>query len=222
MLLISICLFSIWTTIIDIAADLTGQTILGISTITISGGASGYSIINFMLLYCIGAYLKKWYVASKPFYFYTFIYLLLSIISFLIELVTPVMRNYSNILTILQAVFLMLAFSKLNIGIIRFVNIISSATFGVYLIHTQSLITKNFWSLFDIANVNSSRPLKFIYISILTILLTYILCLVIDFSCRYVTRPLSKWLNRQPILQHPIVDIQEPVLIKGGNSHEGL
>ena len=41
-------IFSVWTIVIDVAENITGNTYLGLSTIGMYGSQYGYTIINFV------------------------------------------------------------------------------------------------------------------------------------------------------------------------------
>ena len=51
-------LFSIWPTLVDILSEFRGQEFLGLSTIGLYGSQYGYTIINFLMIYIIGAALN--------------------------------------------------------------------------------------------------------------------------------------------------------------------
>lgn len=50
-------LFSVWPTAVDTLQHVAGREWPGLSTIGLSGSQAGYSIVNFMLVYAIGAYM---------------------------------------------------------------------------------------------------------------------------------------------------------------------
>lgn len=58
LLIILMLIFSVWTIVIDVAENITGNTYLGLSTIGMYGSQYGYTIINFVLVYFVGAYLR--------------------------------------------------------------------------------------------------------------------------------------------------------------------
>lgn len=58
MLVIFITIFSIYPTFIDFIQELSGKEWVGLSSISAYGSQWGYSIINFILLYILGAYLR--------------------------------------------------------------------------------------------------------------------------------------------------------------------
>lgn len=53
-----IIMFSVWPTVFDFLGDFQGNEIIGISTIGMMGSGRGYTIVSFVLLYIIGAYIR--------------------------------------------------------------------------------------------------------------------------------------------------------------------
>lgn len=53
------CLFSVWPTVLDLATELTGMGFPGLYTTNTGGSQYGYSVVNFMLMYMIGAYIRR-------------------------------------------------------------------------------------------------------------------------------------------------------------------
>lgn len=81
--------------------------------------------------------------------------------------------------------FLMfLGFKKINIGYNRIINIISSAVFGVYLIHDNSYVRPFLWK--TIFNNSWFKSNIFIPYSIIVIALVFITCTAIELLRIYV------------------------------------
>ncbi|MBQ8084725.1 MAG: hypothetical protein IJ232_01300, partial [Lachnospiraceae bacterium] len=59
LMIVSICLFSVYPTLIDILGEIRGEPFRGLSSIGMYGSQWGYSAINFLLMYLVGAYLRK-------------------------------------------------------------------------------------------------------------------------------------------------------------------
>lgn len=55
---LNILIFSAYTILVDYAAVISGLSLEGLSSVGIYGSSSGYTIINFMLVYIVGAYIK--------------------------------------------------------------------------------------------------------------------------------------------------------------------
>lgn len=58
MVVICFCIFSIWPTIVDTVQHIAQTEYKGLSTIGMYGSQWGYSIVNFMLMYMIGGYIR--------------------------------------------------------------------------------------------------------------------------------------------------------------------
>ena len=111
--------------------------------------------------------------------------------------------NYDNFLIVIISILFFIAFSKIDIGTNKIINRISSATFGIYLIHDNNLIRPFLWIsiLKNYSYINS----KFIILhSLGSILVVFVLCLLIDLlrSCifegikNYCIKPLSLLLHK--------------------------
>lgn len=57
-LIMIIMIFSVWTTFVDLSEEIMGRQWGALSTIAISGSNKGFNIVNFILLYFVGAYLR--------------------------------------------------------------------------------------------------------------------------------------------------------------------
>ena len=64
MLVMILFLFSVFPTMVDFAGEIMGMELIGLSTIGLYGSQWGYTIINFMMMYILGAYIhineRKW------------------------------------------------------------------------------------------------------------------------------------------------------------------
>lgn len=87
---------------------------------------------------------------------------------------------------LLVSIFIFIGFSKINIGYVKWINVISSATFGVYLIHDDRPYIREFlWkTLFNNALYSDSNML--ILYSIGVTLLVYITCTIMELGRIYL------------------------------------
>ena len=60
LLLVLVLLFSVWNTVWKAITGIVAMDMQGISTVGISGDQAGYTIVNFVMLYLIGAAIHKW------------------------------------------------------------------------------------------------------------------------------------------------------------------
>ena len=58
-------LFSVWPTVIDLLGEIQGKEMIGISTIGRLGAQKGFNIVNFILLYFVGAFLNHYSLSDK-------------------------------------------------------------------------------------------------------------------------------------------------------------
>ena len=101
----------------------------------------------------------------------------------------------NSILIFTLSISTLILFSKIDIGNIKCINIISSATFGVYLIHDNKLMRNLLWvKIFK--NQSYANSNKLILYSI-AILIVYILCTFIDLIRIYILeKPILILLSR--------------------------
>lgn len=138
-------LFSVEVYVVDLIEGITSYKLAGLSTIGIEGGQAGYTIVNFILVYIIGAYLKicekeieeklsmrkiyrlqiaSWCVLFGEIYLFT-----------LYEVGGPVL-DYSNPILILSSVTSFLIFKNNVIQENKIINELAKASFTVYLTHS--------------------------------------------------------------------------------------
>lgn len=184
---IAVCLllFSVYPTVVESASRIIWGTsgIAGIGTVTMNGSESGYTIVNFVLLYLLGGYLRKYPPQSgKAKYFG--LYAAFTLCDFAMAWVTPTYTSYANIFVIGQAVMLFLAFLNWDLKSSRVINTVSRSAFGIYLLHTCSLFIVTFWGYFQIPASVSGTTGRMILRMGLAVLAMYLVCLLVDMVCR--------------------------------------
>lgn len=84
-----------------------------------------------------------------------------------------------SIFTLLSALSMFMVFKNINISYQRWINVIASATFGVYLIHENKIVRRFIWTkLFNVASYQDTALL--IPYTVYAALLVYIVCTIID------------------------------------------
>ena len=139
-LIISVMAFSIYPTAVDVLEECTGKQFMGLNSVSVNGSIAGYSIINFILIYVIGAAIRLfdlighiqkkgllalWVVSVSGIYVW---HLFLPKTGYI----------YCNPLVVLEATATFLLIAGLNFKS-RTVNYIAPAAFTCYLIHTSVL-----------------------------------------------------------------------------------
>lgn len=168
---------------------------------------SGYTLYNFIYLYIIGAYLKK-YPLNKSYYFKKFSSELYKIILLIIFFTCAVLNNiifsfgkeiiginsildmlansimtsslaYSNPIIIIQSVAYFSFFTALNFKS-KFINKYSGLMFGVYLIHENNYMRMNIYTWLGLLSENANNISFIPYVLLMTIVI-FIACSIIEY-----------------------------------------
>lgn len=201
-------LFSVWGTLLDAGADILQFSIVGSSTVSAYGNHAGYTIVNFVLIYFIGAAIHKWNLLNWSKWKDAGCYLLISIMIFLLSLKTLSAWYYSNVLVILSSVFLLNFFRKIKVQS-RLINIVARATLGIYLISTKSIAIQGFRELFQIPQYCGSSIYRCAVNLVSCSVATFFVCAVMDICCRAATKVVSLGLDKIPVLRINIIELKE-------------
>lgn len=188
LIIIMLVLFSVETTIVNSLQSLANVQLLGVNTVAMEGDSAGYTITNFVLLYMLGAYLKRQEFFRKiKTCMWVVIYLLASIIIFAMSHIVSVAYYYNNIFVVLEAVALFGVFESSKTRLNRGINFLGKMSFDVFLIHTNKLFLIDFWGRFDIAYnyaMLSFGPM--LVFSAFCILSMYLLCMTVAIACKCI------------------------------------
>ncbi|MCV5378664.1 acyltransferase [Escherichia coli] len=170
----------------------------------------------FVYLYCLGAYIKEYLeddvVSGKVLLFLVFggFFLVLSSIASLDFLAgfNEVFNHplyfigSSSPFIIMMSIGIFIWFKQMQIGEVRFINIVSSAMFGVYLIHDNSLVRKFLW---DSTFQNREHLNSDVYLhSVVAISSVFVVCVVIELlknkafdllNVKSIQVRISRWLD---------------------------
>ena len=183
------------------------------------------SLLWFITLYVIAGYAKIYgfneRLKSKH---YFFLFLIVLVCSYLISVSFLVLGTKRNELAVhaidffgmerfpilLMALFLFMTFAKLKIKYTKWINVIASATFGVYLIHDSSYIRYYIW--WNIFKINQYQESLFLIpYSILVVFIIYVLCTGIEMVRKVLLeRPYIIFVNKYVnLLINPLNKIYE-------------
>ncbi len=150
MLVVLLVVLSIYPTLVDVFSEISGNKLVGLSTIGAYGSQWGYTLTNFVLLYLIGAYLRKTDLrirSGKLLLFLALCIILLigwarvnDFIGFTGERSAWV---YSNPIVILGAAAVFLLFRNLKLKPSRAINALAKGAFTVYLLHAVFVVQLN-------------------------------------------------------------------------------
>lgn len=180
MLILLLCIFSVEPTIVDIFGELKGSTVIGLSFTGMYGSQWGYSVVNFVLMYIVGAYLRKNIDSIKNISYSKLLIILATCVVIMTVwsrvndrigyLTEKTAWEYCNPVVILSACIIFICFYKMNIEYSSVVNKLAAGAFSVFLLHNPIL------SLIDIkkyVNMNCTIMLTHIIISAVAI---YLIC----------------------------------------------
>ena len=142
-IIITFLLFSVWPTIVDVTQEMFDYKWFGLSPIGAWGNQQGFNIVNFILLYCIGAWLRlnEVSIATRRKNLIWIFVVVVSIFGWSLvcsHLYKQGMRSswvYHNPLVIIYSVLLFLFFNSLHFTN-SFVNYLAKLVFLCFLIHS--------------------------------------------------------------------------------------
>ncbi len=142
-LFIIFLLFSVWPSFVDWIQNISGFDLAGLSSIGVDGSQSGYTIVNFILLYIIGG--SIWYLRNEQNRFSIIKCIFIEIVcigilfvwkylTMMYSLNTSVL-DYCNPLVIISSIMIFLIFEKIEMKPNKVINELSRATLTIYLTH---------------------------------------------------------------------------------------
>ncbi len=142
-MVILVLLFSVYPTAVDLFSEMIGREIIGLNSVGMYGSQWGYTAINFILMYCVGAYIRingveniKKKDCILTFMACVFATLIWSRFNDYIGYFTEKSAyEYCNPLVILMAVAIFIVFAKTDIGTKKWINNLAKGAFTVYLTH---------------------------------------------------------------------------------------
>lgn len=200
-------IFSVWNTFWSMVQTKFGIGIAGISTVGIEGDQAGYTIVNFIFLYVVGALLHKWDILQYRKMYDFFGYVICTLIIFLGKRIGLSMWDYSNCFVIASSILLFNLFRKMKLSLEKFDKCIlwfAKACFGVYIIHTKPIIEGTFWEICSRYDMSDSSLAAVVGNYIICLTATFIMCAFIDSFYRFLITPLLKKVEKRKI----IIDVE--------------
>lgn len=184
-------LFSVYTILVDYIEKLSGLSMNGLSTIGLYGSSEGYTIVNFVLVYIIGAYIR---MSSKK-YCKKKLLIAIAVLIMMMLFITAAeyksglgygtVWNYNNPLIIMCSACVLMLFTQLEIYS-RIINELAKAVFTCFLFHGMVL---KFYGIEEVVN----RPLQLLVLhQLLTVTTIYLMSYVLYKLYDLVSRPLVK------------------------------
>ena len=145
----------------------------------------GYSIVSFVMFYCIGGYLRLHLIKKANNIVWLTGYVILSAVTFvMLNFRGTHWIDYNSVFVVFAAVCLFMFFASFNFNS-KFINYISLSVLSVFIIHAHQCIRpKLFTEIFDIDTKLNSNLFIFYYVAVPLVI--FVLCLVIDIARRYL------------------------------------
>lgn len=199
MLIVLGLVFSVWSTLVDIAGNILQISFAGLHTISLSGSQQGYSIVNFTLMYLIGGYLHLSGQQDTPawklmlaFIGNTLLLTGWSIAGRIIHL--PLHQGaweYCNPLVIINSILLFQFLRKLPAKTSKLINKLAEGAFTTFLLHSS------FLRYFNIPKMVAGNPLVMVGHMLFTAVCIYLLCWCAYFIYNLITKPIFKWIEKK-------------------------
>ena len=191
MIAILFLVFSVYPSIIDIIEEAIGKHIIGISPIGRLGSQNGYNIVNFVLVYCLGAMInteivKDFVAKHKRLPLVAAVVCVLSI--FIWNQFSHSAVNYHNPFVIVLAVSMVLTFMQMHFTS-KVVNELAKAAFTAFLLHVH------FIHYIHIDYFCHQSPFIFVLFILASITVIYLVSWVAWRIYDMVTKPVFKRLN---------------------------
>lgn len=139
LLIISVLLFSVWPTVTDIAQVVLGREFTGINPVSAYGDDGGYTIVNFALMYLLGAYIRLADIQVKKRWSFASVAVLTVVLAYAGKLEgSAIAWSYCNPLVIGQAAALFLLFPQIPLRS-RMINALAKGSFTCFLLHPYLL-----------------------------------------------------------------------------------
>lgn len=175
--------FSIYPTFVDILVEFTCSSLDGLSSIGMFGSQSGYTCVNFLLCYSVGACVRLY---SEKFEKVKFSVLLFSLVANVFFIVLwsiieetkgwglgKVAWEYCNPFVISTGLVLFLLFKRIKMRNLIWINVLAKGSFTVFLVHNY------FLKFLDVKTVVKGNSLVMLATISLSALIIYIICWLI-------------------------------------------
>lgn len=142
MLIMCLLIFSVWPSVSELITALTGFKLTSMSPFGTQGSGAGYTIVNFVLMYVLGAYLKMHgskNISHRSIWSALAVYVLCTVLLIIYsKIYFSGAVSYCNPLVIIQAIAIFKVFQSVEVKS-KCINAIASCSFGVYLLHSYFL-----------------------------------------------------------------------------------
>lgn len=190
--------FSIWSTLINAFLGITNFEWTGVFSVTVDSSGRGFSIVNFILLYIIGGYMRIYIEDTKrltkkiSLFVVIILGLITSFISIAIFPISEAFLNYDSFLVIIQSICMFSFFINIDTYYNKFINSLANRVFGIFLLHY--MVIKAIARIVHVEKAFSNGLLSTIFCLILIVLFGLIISAGIDAVFHFLLNPINnRW-----------------------------
>lgn len=202
-------LFVVWSSIVNCVSCAFGLEVTDIYTVSQTGTDRGFTIVNFVVLYFLGGYIRRYQNGITSKYTGLMVYVLSSVLSAILCIIYPGLAStkavlgYDSILVVLQAVSLFDFFRQSIISTNHIINHIAKRAFGVYLIHGQ-IIYFLYKKMESVNEMNSSFML--VTCVLVLILVVFLISVMIDWGIGMILKPIMGYWKASGIYKKDLFE----------------
>ena len=210
MVIILMLLFSVYPTLIDALSNVTGKDTTSMSTIGMYGSQWGYTIINFMLMYILGAYLRISDSGIKGWGKGKLVSGIITCTACLVVWNQTIDSNssffatssweYCNPIVVFEAILMLELFLRFKIGSRKYINSLAKASFTTFLLHGA------FLRYLRIEKYAVQAPLVMLLHVLISAIGIYIICYAVHLVYDMITRRFFTALSRKLDLTYVLPD----------------
>ncbi len=151
---------------------------------------AGYGVINFVILYTTGYYIRHYFQSNFSSIIWIIMYIVLCIILFLFQITYShilgfsftALYSYNTVFVYFASIALFMAFKQLKFKS-NLINILSVNCFSVYIIHMSSPFMEWVDTIFKYSEM---KGIMIIVLAIILSLLIYLFCIIIEYLRKLV------------------------------------
>lgn len=197
LMIVVVLLISVWPYGADVLEHIGKRSFLGLSTIGMYGSQSGYTLVNFIMMYMIGAYLritgakgKKLACGAVLVSSWTMMFIL-SIWLVGRDVSAHLAWEYCSPLVIVSAVSAFLLFDGIRIKSNAVINSLAKATFSVYLFNSDLILL-----LFNAKEHVSGNGVMMLLHIAWTCVVTCLVCWAIQCAYDWLMKPVYSFIDK--------------------------
>ncbi len=170
-----------------------------------------WNLLWFMVLYALSWYIKLYWInvnitAKQYFYLFCICFILTYLTSFIFTLLSTKFNFFNLWITyfygqdkisiLLISLFLFMIFEKKDIKYNKYINLIASSTFWIYLIHDSSYV-REFLRTTTFKNATFQNSITLIPYSIIVVFWVFMICSMIDLARKFlIEKYYMKFINK--------------------------